>query len=111
MSQVNARISTPRTNTTPPPMDRWDLLRDGLTVDHFYRRFIEINRDGCPRCGHHHLGMARRSYGQNTGWEWCCMNCAQRWREPKITVGLIHRDSNSLKKPEKTDILITEYKY
>lgn len=110
MSKEFARITPPRNKKTPPPLDRWDLLRSGFTVDHFYRRFVELGRDGCPRCGHHHLNLARKSYGQNKGWEWCCMNCSQRWREPKITVGLIHRDTNSLKQPEKVVLLEEEYK-
>lgn len=110
MSQGASRIKPPRNKKTPPPMDRWDLLRDGLTVDHFYRRFIEVDKGGCPRCGHHHLGMARKNYGKVTGWEWCCMNCSQRWREPKITVGLIHKDSNSLKEPQKALVDIDLHK-
>ena len=110
MSTEFARIKPPRTKATEKPLDRWDLLRLGLPVDHFYCRFVELDRDHCPRCGHHHLGLARRSYGQKTGWEWCCMNCSQRWREPKITVGLIHRDTNGEKESENPNILITEYK-
>jgi hypothetical protein len=38
------------------------------------------------------------------------MNCAQRWREPKITLGLIHRDTNGQKEPENPNIVITQYK-
>jgi hypothetical protein len=111
MSQGNARIKPSRTKTTPPPLDRWDLLRDGLPIDHFYRRFVEVGREHCPRCEHHHLGIVKRSLGKHTGWEWCCMNCSQRWREPKITVGMTHRDSNPFKEPENPMISITEYKY
>lgn len=110
MSQGPTRIKPSKSTNTEKPMDRWDLLRSGLPIDYFYRRFVELGKGDCPRCGHHHLGMARRDYGQKSGWEWCCMNCSQRWREPKITVGLIHSDTNGQKEPQKALVEITEYK-
>ena len=111
MSQSNARIKPYRDKKHQKPLDRWDLLRDGLPIDYFYRRFIEIDREHCPRCQHHHLGIVKRTMGKHTGWEWCCMACSQRWREPKITVGANHRDSNPFKEPENPMVSITEYKY
>lgn len=107
MSKEFARITTKRNKTAEPPMDRWDLARAGLPVDHFYCRFVELGRQGCPRCGSHHLNIARKNYAKNKGWEWCCMECSQRWREPKITVGLCHGDQ---KEPDNPNIIITEYK-
>ena len=111
MSQVNARIKPYGNKKHQKPLDRGDLLDLGLSVDHFYRRFVEVDRQHCPRCEHHHLGIVKRTLGKHTGWEWCCMACSQRWREPKITVGANHRDSNPFKEPENPMVTITEYKY
>jgi len=111
MSQGNARIKPYGDKKFEKPLDRGDLLGLGLSVDYFYHRFVEVGREHCPRCEHHHLGIVKRSLGKHTGWEWCCYGCSQRWREPKITVGANHRDSNPFKEPHNAMVTITEYKY
>lgn len=111
MSQGTPRIKPPRNEKFEKPLDRGDLLNLGLPIDHFYRRFVEIGRSQCPRCGHHHLAITKKNQNRRQGWEWYCYGCSQRWREPQITVGLVHRDSNPFKNQEDHNIVITEYKY
>lgn len=85
MSENPTRVKSKFNEEIGKPLDGRDLLSLGYTVDYFYRRYVEIGRTGCPRCGHHHLSQTRRKLVKNTGWEWTCMNCAQRWRTPNIT--------------------------
>ena len=88
MSEGPARIKSKTNAEIGKPLDGWDLLDLGLPVDHFYRRFVELGRDRCPRCDGQHLNIQRKTYKDQRGWLWVCMNCAQRWSEPKVTQGL-----------------------
>jgi len=71
------------------PCDSWaELDRRGLNRDHYYRRFVELKSERCPRCSHTGYDMTRILVNMVWGWEWSCHACRQRWREPKITPGL-----------------------
>jgi len=111
MSEIPTRVKPYGDKKFEKPLDRGDLLGLGLPIDYFYRRFVEVGRKHCPRCEHDHIVITKKSHNNRQGWEWCCMGCGQRWREPKITVGLIHRDSNPFKEPHNAMVTITEYKY
>lgn len=104
MSETVTRIKSKTNAAFGKPMDGWDLRRNGLPIDHFYRRFIEIGADRCPRCEHHHMVVGWRTLKKRKGWEWVCMHCAQRWREPQITPLLDEPD------PENPKVTITRYK-
>ena len=105
MSKIPTRVKSKVNAEIGKPLDGRDLLGLGYTVDHFYRRYLEINREGCPRCGDDHINITRRRLNRHWGWEWTCMGCAQRWRSPSITP-FINKD------PEKiSQVIITEHKY
>lgn len=74
-----------------------DLDLMGLGRDHYYRSFIELGRDRCPRCHHTNILIKWQRYGVRHGWEYRCETCTQIWREPKITPELVRENSETTK--------------
>lgn len=107
MPKAVARIKSKTNEEIGKPLDWGDLHRLGLESDHFYRLFNEVNRDHCPRCQNTWLNIGKKKYKNQLGWEWVCMGCAQRWREPKITPCF---KADIMEDSENPMVTITRYK-
>lgn len=69
-----------------------DLDNMGLGRDHYYREFVRLGREQCPRCSDKTWDIRHVvEPNMKRGWQWRCRNCSQIWRTPEITPGLINR--------------------
>lgn len=87
MPTGSLRVRKKATSDHPKPLDWHDLDQLDLPRDHFYRRFNELGRRECPRCGCDHIHIRHIQQYKTRGWEWRCDSCHQYWREPRAIPG------------------------
>ena len=88
MPRKSSSIRAPKKSGDQKPHSWSDLDQLGVGRDHYYRRYLELARQQCPRCGWHHISQRRCVLGVTRGWEWRCHECTQTWRTPNITPGM-----------------------